>query len=122
MNEDQTRHPEAEHRPRLRAVIVRLAWFAFLFLCVFIVLLYSVASSFPIRGGSEPRTGAAAIHEAIGGTIMDVIHYPFTWLYSYMPDKAASWVILFCWASVIYFISAFLRRPRFVFAARNKLQ
>lgn len=122
MNEEQARHLDSEHRSIFRTVIPRLAWFAFLFFCVFTALIYSVASSFPLHGRSEPRVGAAAMHEAIGASVMRFTHYPFTWLYSFMPGKTASLVIMFCWALLLYFISALLRRPRFIFVARHELQ
>ena len=100
---------------------MRLAWFTVLFLCIFGVSTYAVVSSFPLPGGSDPRHGAAAIHESIGVAIFDFVHRPFAWLHSYIPSKAAWWCIWFFWAGGTYIVSALLRRPRWVFTPRHQL-
>jgi amino acid permease len=107
-------------RSLTRSVCIHALWFAMLFFLVAGLALYAVASSFPIPGGSEPRSGTAAIHESIGVVIMHGIHGPFAWLYSSLDGKTAGVLVWLFWAAGLYGLSALGRRPRWVFTpARN---
>ena len=104
------------------SLCIRVAWFALLFSFVAGLALYAVGSSFPIPGGSDPRSGAAAIHESIGVIIMRVIHGPFSWLYSFLDGKIAGLLVWLIWAAALYLVSALVRRPRWVFTPRRQRQ
>ena len=104
------------------AVCTRVVWFALLFFFVAGLALYAVASSFPIPGGSEPRSGMAAIHESIGVVIMQIIHGPFSWLDSFLDGKTAGLLVWLIWAAALYLVSALVRRPRWVFTLRTQRQ
>jgi amino acid permease len=99
-----------------------MVWFALLFFFVAGLALYALGSSFPVPGGSEPRSGTAAIHESIGVIIMQVMHGPFSWLYSFLDSKTAGLLVWLIWAAALYFVSALVRRPRWVFTSRTQRQ
>ena len=122
MNESQINQTEPQRRSVPLAVCIRVVWFALLFFFVAGLALYAVGSSFPIPGGSEPRSGTAAIHESIGVIIMQIIHGPFSWLYSFLDGKTAGLLVWLIWAAALYLVSALVRRPRWVFTPRTQRQ
>jgi hypothetical protein len=97
---------------------IRVVWLALLYLFVAGLDMYALTSSFPIPGGSEPRSGVAAIHESIGVVMVDTFHRPFSWLYSFIDGKTACLLIWLFWAAALYLLSALFRRPRWVFTTR----
>ena len=122
MNESQDNQTEQRSRSVAWAVCIRVVWFALLFFFVAGLALYAVASSFPIAGGSEPRSGTAAIHEFIGVVVMQIIHGPFSWLYSFLDGKIAGLLVWLIWTAALYLLSALVRRPRWVFTPRTQRQ
>ena len=120
VNESQANQSEMRSRSLTQATFFRVLWFALLFLFVAGLTLYAAASSFPIPGGSEPRSGSAAVHECIGVVIMQVIHGPFSWLYPLVHDGKTAWALVWLiWAAILYSASALVRRPRWVFTPRD---
>lgn len=121
MNESQAKPNRIRGRSFVVATFCRILWFGLLFLLVASLALYAVASSFPIPGSSEPRSGPAAVHESIGVAMMQVIDGPFSWLYSFLDGKTAGLVVWLIWAYGLYLVSSLLRRPRWVFTPRAQL-
>jgi hypothetical protein len=122
VNEGQANQTNNRNRSLARTAGVRVLWFAMLCLLVAGLALFAVASSFPIPGGSEPRSGTEAIHESIGVVIMQVVHGPFAWLYTFLDGKIAGVLVWLFWATVLHGVSALVRRPRWVFSPRAQIQ
>ena len=116
VNESRTNQSDKPPRTWVRTVVVRLAWFALLFVIVAGLSLYGVASSFPLPGGSAQREGMAAFHESVGSIVVTVIHSPFSWLHDYVDGKSAGLLVWLFWATGFFALSALLRRPRWVFS------